>query len=65
MWLYLFLPAGESKVGRITFYMSLNVTYSNLKPHIEELASLMAKQLDVNVSQVRFYQLPGAIFFKV
>ncbi|XP_027107629.2 aspartic proteinase 36-like [Coffea arabica] len=43
---------GEFRAGHITFYMSLSVNISDLKPHIPELAQNMAKELDVNASQV-------------
>ncbi|XP_075096687.1 aspartic proteinase 36 isoform X1 [Nicotiana tabacum] len=43
---------GEIKVGFITFYMSLSVNYSDLKPRITELTHLIAQELDVNISQV-------------
>lgn len=49
---------GEQKVGRITFYLSVNVTYSNLKPYMKELTQVMAKELEINVSQVQL------IYFK-
>ncbi|KAL7083913.1 hypothetical protein ACP275_14G191500 [Erythranthe tilingii] len=45
--------SGEAKIGLITFFMLLNVTYPELKPHMSELALFMAKELDVNSSQVR------------
>lgn len=44
--------AGEIKVGVITFYMSLNVKYSDLEPSITHLVQYMARELDVNASQV-------------
>ncbi|OIT33111.1 PREDICTED: aspartic proteinase-like protein 2 [Nicotiana attenuata] len=43
----------EIKVGLITFYLSLSVNCSELKPRIPELAHFIAQELDVNVSQVR------------
>ncbi|KAF0907115.1 hypothetical protein E2562_015655 [Oryza meyeriana var. granulata] len=48
-------PSGlpEFDVGLITFDMSINVTYPNLKPHLHELAKLMAKELDIDSRQVR------------
>ncbi|KAK1359913.1 Aspartic proteinase-like protein 2 [Heracleum sosnowskyi] len=46
-------PLGILQVGRITFCMSLNVTYSIIKPHIEELTHNIAEELDVHVSQVK------------
>ncbi|KAI3448650.1 hypothetical protein Pfo_005315 [Paulownia fortunei] len=44
---------GEIKIGLITFYMLLTVKYPELKPHISELAQFIAKELDVNASQVQ------------
>ncbi|CAA3021514.1 aspartic ase 2 isoform X1 [Olea europaea subsp. europaea] len=44
---------GVIKIGLITFYMSLSVKYSDLKPHISELAKFISEELAVNVSQVR------------
>ncbi|XP_059302491.1 aspartic proteinase 36-like [Lycium ferocissimum] len=44
---------GEIKIGLISFYMSLSIDYSKLKPRVPELAHLIAQELDVNVSQVR------------
>uniref|UniRef100_A0A0E0LMX0 Peptidase A1 domain-containing protein n=1 Tax=Oryza punctata TaxID=4537 RepID=A0A0E0LMX0_ORYPU len=48
-------PSGlpEFDVGRITVDMSINVTYPNLKPHLHELAELIAKELDIDSRQVR------------
>ncbi|CAN6562891.1 unnamed protein product [Malus baccata var. baccata] len=43
---------GEQEVGKITFDMSLNISYSDLKPHITELAEYIAQELEVNTSQV-------------
>ncbi|CAA3013199.1 aspartic ase 2 [Olea europaea subsp. europaea] len=43
---------GVIKIGLITFYMSVSVKYSDLKPHISELAEFISKELAVNVSQV-------------
>ncbi|XP_052195706.1 aspartic proteinase 36-like [Diospyros lotus] len=43
---------GEFQVGLITFYMLLSVKYTDLKPHMKELAHLIAQELDVNSSQV-------------
>lgn len=33
--------------------MSLNISYSDLKPRITELGEFIAQELDVNTSQVR------------
>ncbi|KAL5197390.1 hypothetical protein ABZP36_000902 [Zizania latifolia] len=48
-------PSGlpEFDVGLITVDMSINVTYSNLKPHLHELAELIAKELEIDSRQVR------------
>lgn len=48
-------PSGlpEFDVGLITVDMSINVTYPNLKPHLHELAELIAKELDIDSRQVR------------
>ncbi|XP_010277145.1 PREDICTED: aspartic proteinase-like protein 2 [Nelumbo nucifera] len=43
---------GESRVGLIMFDMSLSVKYSDMAPHITELAEFIAHELDVNTSQV-------------
>ncbi|KAK1410298.1 hypothetical protein QVD17_36833 [Tagetes erecta] len=44
--------APGSKVGSIIFYMSLNIRYLKLEPHIKELTQLIALELNVNSSQV-------------
>ncbi|CAN6225927.1 unnamed protein product [Urochloa humidicola] len=48
-------PSGlpEFDVGLITVDMSINVTYPNLKPHLHELAELIAKELEIDSRQVR------------
>jgi 2C-methyl-D-erythritol 2,4-cyclodiphosphate synthase len=46
------LPLAEFDVGLITVDMSINVTYPNLKPHLHELAELIAKELEIDSSQV-------------
>ncbi|ONK59932.1 uncharacterized protein A4U43_C08F12430 [Asparagus officinalis] len=48
-----FVP-GQIEVGLITFDMSLNVSYSNLMPHITELAEHIAHELEVDAHQVKF-----------
>ncbi|KAL3538034.1 hypothetical protein ACH5RR_001400 [Cinchona calisaya] len=48
----LYNASGEVRAGLITFYMSLSTNFSDLKPHIPKLAQLIAKELDVNASQV-------------
>ncbi|XP_057964422.1 aspartic proteinase 36-like [Malania oleifera] len=44
---------GGLQVGLITFNMSLSIKYSDLRPHITELAGFIARDLDVNIAQVR------------
>ncbi|XP_055807257.1 aspartic proteinase 36-like isoform X2 [Solanum dulcamara] len=48
---------GEIKVGCITFYMSVSVNYSDLKPHMTELTHLIAQELVINFSQVHLMNL--------
>ncbi|KAL8540778.1 hypothetical protein ACS0TY_002121 [Phlomoides rotata] len=43
---------GEAKIGLIAFSMLFTKNYTELKPHIPELAQSIAKELDVNASQV-------------
>ncbi|KAK9228367.1 hypothetical protein WN944_021317 [Citrus x changshan-huyou] len=43
---------GDLQIGRITFDMFLSISYSDLRPHIPELADSIAQELDVNTSQV-------------
>ncbi|VAH28674.1 unnamed protein product [Triticum turgidum subsp. durum] len=54
-------PSGlpEYDVGLIAVYMSINVTYPNLKPHLHELAELLAKELEIDSSQVRLMNVTG------
>jgi len=54
-------PSGlpEFDVGLITVYMSINVTYPNLKPHLHELAELLAKELEIDPRQVRLMNVTG------
>ncbi|XWS29741.1 hypothetical protein CRYUN_Cryun24cG0056600 [Craigia yunnanensis] len=42
---------GEIQISKITLDMSLSINYSYLKPHINELAEFIGKELDVNASQ--------------
>ncbi|KAL1546056.1 aspartic proteinase nepenthesin-1-like [Salvia divinorum] len=44
---------GEVKIGLIKFSMLLTINYTELKPHISELAQFIAKDLDVKPSQVQ------------
>ncbi|XVF15475.1 hypothetical protein REPUB_Repub09cG0156700 [Reevesia pubescens] len=43
---------GGIQIGEITLDMSLSMNYSYLKPQINKLAEFIAKELDVNASQV-------------
>ncbi|XP_062154924.1 aspartic proteinase 36-like [Alnus glutinosa] len=43
---------GELPIGKITLNLLVNVSYSDLEPHITELAKFIADDLDVNPSQV-------------
>lgn len=43
---------GEIQIAQITIVVSFNISFVDMKPHITELAGLMAHQLDVNTSQV-------------
>lgn len=36
--------------------MSVSVNYSDLKPHMTELTHLIAQELDINFSQVFFFE---------
>ncbi|KAK4349230.1 hypothetical protein RND71_031985 [Anisodus tanguticus] len=47
-----YYATGEIKIGLVSFYMSLSIDYSELKPRVPELAHFIAQELDVNVSQV-------------
>ncbi|GKU98883.1 hypothetical protein SLEP1_g11818 [Rubroshorea leprosula] len=43
---------GDVPIGRITFDMLMNIKYSDLEGHINELAELIANELDINALQV-------------
>ncbi|XP_057449579.1 aspartic proteinase 36-like [Lotus japonicus] len=43
---------GELQIAQITIVISFNISYMDMKPHITELADLIAHELDVNTSQV-------------
>ncbi|KAF8377612.1 hypothetical protein HHK36_030994 [Tetracentron sinense] len=47
-----YILPGQVQVGIITFDMSFSIKYSDLVPHITELAEFIARELDVNTSQV-------------
>ncbi|GMI67243.1 hypothetical protein like AT5G43100 [Hibiscus trionum] len=42
----------ETQIGKITLELSLSTNYSYLKPQINKLTEVIAKELDVNASQV-------------
>jgi len=44
--------------------MSLSVNYPDLKPHIAELAELIARELEVNTSQVK-WNISGLHFYLI
>lgn len=46
------LRAGELQIGRITFEISLNISYTDLEPHITELSDHIAHELNVSHAQV-------------
>lgn len=50
---------GELKIAKITMLISFNISYVDMKPHITELAGLFARELNVNISQVRKLLLHG------
>ncbi|PKA53274.1 Aspartic proteinase-like protein 2 [Apostasia shenzhenica] len=43
---------GQYKIGVITFDISLSVEYSDLEPHIKDFTELIARELQVDISQV-------------
>ncbi|XP_030499375.2 aspartic proteinase CDR1 isoform X1 [Cannabis sativa] len=43
----------DHQIGKITFEVSFNISYSDLKPHMTELVEYIAPELDVNISQVQ------------
>ncbi|MCL7032136.1 hypothetical protein MKW94_016403, partial [Papaver nudicaule] len=47
-----YIDPEDFQVGLITFDMSLSVNYTDLEPHIDELAGFIAHELEVNTSQV-------------
>lgn len=51
---------GKFKIGIITFEMTLNTTYSDLKPHADELTKLIADELEVNTSQVHLSEFSAS-----
>lgn len=47
----------EVYIGQITFEMLLRMNYSDLKPQLADLAMFIAKELDIDASQVHFLNL--------
>lgn len=47
--------SGQFQIGAITFEISLSVKYPELVPHDVELAEVIAYQLEVDASQVKYY----------
>ncbi|XP_021908157.1 uncharacterized protein LOC110822362 [Carica papaya] len=47
----------EVYIGQITFEMLLRTNYSDLKPQLADLAMFIAKELDIDASQVHFLNL--------
>lgn len=45
------------EIGLITFDMTLNITYAKLLPHTEELAELIAHELEVDKNQVHLINI--------
>ncbi|KAF7809890.1 aspartic proteinase-like protein 2 [Senna tora] len=46
------LLPGELEIAQVTFVISFNISYLDMKPHVKELAVLIAHELGVNISQV-------------
>ncbi|KNA19374.1 hypothetical protein SOVF_062200 [Spinacia oleracea] len=51
---------GETKVGFITFDMSLGIRVSDFKPRMSELSGFIARDLGVNISQVHLLNLTSS-----
>ncbi|CAK8562494.1 unnamed protein product [Lathyrus sativus] len=47
------IPAGTFQIAQITIALSFNISYGDMKPHLTELAGLIAHELDVNTSQIQ------------
>ncbi|XP_074296725.1 aspartic proteinase 36-like [Silene latifolia] len=52
--------SGDFQVGYITFVISFSVKYLDLKPHVSELSTSIAKELEVNTSQVHLLNMTSA-----
>ncbi|KAL5064038.1 hypothetical protein RYX36_025775 [Vicia faba] len=51
------IPAGTFQIAQITIALSFNISYGDMKPHLTELAGLIAHELDVNTSQIKLLNL--------
>ncbi|KAI5417968.1 hypothetical protein KIW84_042557 [Lathyrus oleraceus] len=47
------IPPGTFQIAQITVVLSFNISYGDMKPHLTELAGLIAHELDVNTSQIQ------------
>lgn len=47
-----YMIPGELQIGRITFEISLNISYTDLEPHITELSDHIAHELNVSHAQI-------------
>ncbi|XP_008790631.1 aspartic proteinase 39-like [Phoenix dactylifera] len=48
---------GQFQIGLITFDMSLNITYEDLKSHVSELAELIAHELELDSHQIHLMDI--------
>ncbi|CAK8539666.1 unnamed protein product [Lathyrus sativus] len=51
------IDQGELQIAQITISILFNISSADMKPHITELAGLIAHELDVNTSQVNLMDL--------
>ncbi|XP_027192201.1 aspartic proteinase 36-like isoform X2 [Cicer arietinum] len=54
------VPPGEFRIAQITIVISFNISYEDMKPHLTELAGLIAHELDINTSQVHLLNFTSA-----
>uniref|UniRef100_A0A803R100 Uncharacterized protein n=1 Tax=Cannabis sativa TaxID=3483 RepID=A0A803R100_CANSA len=55
----------DHQIGKITFEVSFNISYSDLKPHMTELVEYIAPELDVNISQVQVLNFTSSTNYTV
>ncbi|XP_050365303.1 aspartic proteinase 36-like [Argentina anserina] len=55
-----YVISGDLQIGHITFDISLNISYLDLKPHITELSEFIAQELDVDTSQVNLVKFSSS-----